>query len=312
MLDKHLSSDYKHKVNVILELIDSIDKQKDVELHFGYMVFPDFIEYFGLDHYEISIRAIEKITQFISCEFAIRPFILKYPEKTMAQMHVWSHHEHPHVRRFSSEGCRPRLPWSMALPFLKKDPSPVLPILERLRNDEAEWVRRSVANHLNDITKDNPEIVIELAKKWKGESKEVDWVIKHACRSLLKQGKSEVMRLFGFGDTKDISILDFTVKTPEVRIGDFLEFSFRLLNKSDQSILLRLEYAIYFQKANGTLSKKVFSISEKKYAASSETAMVRKQSFKLITTRKYHKGLHQVSLIINGVEQKQYDFNLVD
>lgn len=95
----------------------------------------------------------------------------------MKQMLVWSKHEHWGVRRLSSEGCRPRLPWAMALPNLKKDPTPIIPILENLKNDPARFVRLSVANNLNDIAKDNPEIVIDLAKKWKGESKEVDWLL---------------------------------------------------------------------------------------------------------------------------------------
>ena len=105
------------------------------------------------------------------------------------------------VRRLASEGCRPRLPWAMALPNLKENPAPIIPILENLKNDPARFVRLSVANNLNDIAKDNPEIVIDLVKKWKGESKEVDWIIKHGCRTLLKQGNPEVMELFGFNST---------------------------------------------------------------------------------------------------------------
>ncbi|MCL4128434.1 UNVERIFIED_CONTAM: hypothetical protein GTU68_050589 [Idotea baltica] len=274
------------------------------------MFLPDFIELYGMDDYDVSMQALEEITQFVSCEFAIRPFLLAHPKKGIQQMIKWSHHKHPMVRRLSTEGCRPRLPWAMALPFLKADPAPILPILEQLKNDESESVRRSVANNLNDIAKDNPETVVRIAKEWKGKTKETDWVVKHASRTLLKQGNLELMSLFGFGNVEKIAIEQFQVLTPTVKIGEALEFSFNLINNSSTPSMLRLEYGLYYQKANGSLSKKVFKISEKSYDAKSSTTIHRKQSFKVITTRKFHVGLHQVSLIINGIEFDKYDFEL--
>ncbi len=134
------------------------------------MVFTEYVENFGLEHYDISMSAMEFITQFISCEYAIRPFIIRYPGKAMKQMLQWSKHESLHVRRFSSEGCRPRLPWAMALPALKKDPTLILPILENLKDDSSEFVRKSVANNLNDIAKDNPDTVLGIVKRWQGNS----------------------------------------------------------------------------------------------------------------------------------------------
>ncbi|MGY0037975.1 DNA alkylation repair protein [Pedobacter sp. NJ-S-72] len=133
------------------------------------------------------------ITQFISCEFAVRPFLAKYGGQMMIRMEKWSLHESHKVRRLASEGSRSRLPWAMAVPGLKKDPSPILPILENLKNDPSEWVRKSVANNLNDISKDHPEIVIAIANRWKGLSKETDAIIKHGCRSLLKQGHAKIL-----------------------------------------------------------------------------------------------------------------------
>lgn len=154
--------------------------------------------------------------------------------------------------------------WAMALPNLKENPAPIIPILENLKNDPSRFVRLSVANNLNDIAKDNPETVIDLVKKWRGESKEVDWIIKHGCRTLLKQGNPEMMELFGFDSViENISIDNFQIPTPKVKVGDSLEFSFKLLNHNDKKVRIRLEYAIYYQKANGTLTKKVHKISEK-------------------------------------------------
>jgi len=321
VLRKFLPANYKEAIAKILEMLDHVERtQPDFSIiddtKFGLIleygaILDNYVEQYGLDNYETSVKAIEKITQFTSCEFATHPFIIKYPDEMMKQMLIWSKHEHWGVRRLASEGCRPRLPWAMALPNLKKDPTPIIPILENLKNDPSRFVRLSVANNLNDIAKDNPETVIELAKRWQGESEEVDWIIKHGCRTLLKQGNLEIMELFGFGRIKNIRIENLQISTPEVKVGDSLEFRFNLLNSNDKKTKIRLEYGIYYQKANGTLTKKVHKISEKEYAANSTTQITRKHSFRVVTTRKFHLGLHQVAVIINGNEFEKYTFDLI-
>ena len=323
VLKNFLPTDYKEATAKILELLNHIktpqyahseidDTKFGLTLEYG-GILSDFIQQYGLDDYETSVKAIEKITQFTSCEFAVRPFIIKYPDKMMKQMLVWSKHQHWGVRRLSSEGCRPRLPWAMALPNLKENPAPIIPILENLKNDVSRFVRLSVANNLNDITKDNPDIVIDIAKKWQGESENIDWIIKHGCRTLLKQGNAEAMELFGFASgIKNITIEDFRILTPKVNIGKALEFSFKLLNNNNKKTKIRLEYGLYYQKANGTLSKKVHKISEKDYPENSTTQIDRKHPFKVVTTRVLHLGLHQVSIIINGNEFEKYDFELIE
>lgn len=320
VLNSFLPGDYQEGIALILDLLNRIEaryphcSQIDDE-RFGLLleyggVLDNYVEQFGLYDYETSVRAIERITQFSSCEFVTHRFIVAYPEAMMQQMLLWSKHPHWGVRRLASEGCRPRLPWAMALPGLKADPSPILPILENLKNDPARFVRLSVANNLNDIAKDNPQVVIDLVKRWKGESEEVDWIIKHGCRTLLKQGNPEVMELFGLGEAKHISIEEFRIANPEVTIGSSLEFAFNLLNRSNKATKIRLEYSVYYQKSNGTLSKKVCKISEKEYAAHSTTAITRKHSFKVVTTRKLHPGLHRVAVVINGKELDTKDFKL--
>lgn len=320
ILQKFLPTDYKDAIAKIFELLDHIKKtQPDSSIiddsKFGLMlesgwILDNYVEQFGLGDYQTSIEAIERITQFTSCEFSVRPFIIKYPNEMMMQMLAWSDHKHWGVRRLASEGCRPRLPWAMALPHLKKDPASIIPILVNLKNDPARFVRLSVANNLNDIAKDNPDVVIALVKRWQGESEEIDWIIKHGCRTLLKQGNSEVMELFGLGSVKNISIDNFQLSTPKVKIGDSLEFSFDLVNNNKKKSKIRLEYGVYYQKANGTLSKKVCKISEKDYKENTITSITRKHSFKVVTTRKFHLGLHQVAIIINGNELDKYDFEL--
>ncbi len=323
VLKSFLPEDYKEAIAKIIELLDYVestypdfsqidDNKYGLTLEYG-PILDNYVEQYGLDDYETSVKAIEKITRFTSCEFAVHPFIIKYPDEMMAQMLIWSRHEHWGVRRLASEGCRPRLPWTMALPNLKENPAPIIPILENLKNDPARFVRLSVANNLNDIAKDNPQVVIDLVKRWQGESKEVDWIIKHGCRTLLKQGNPELMELFGFDCAPDhISIGDFRISTRRVTVGDSLEFGFTLSNHNDKKIKIRLEYAVYYQKANGTLTKKVHKISEKDYAANSATAITRKHSFKVVTTRKLHAGLHQVAVVINGKEFEKHDFELIE
>lgn len=323
VLKKFLPADYKDAIAKILQLLDCVkdtlpDFSKIDDENFGLLtleygpILDKYVEQYGMDDYETSVKAIERITQFTSCEFATHSFIIKYQDKMMEQMLAWSRHEHWGVRRLASEGCRPRLPWAMALPKLKDNPAPIIPILENLKNDPSRFVRLSVANNLNDIAKDNPQTVIDLAKRWKGESKEVEWVIKHGCRTLLRQGNPEVMKLFGFDSIKGISIEKFRVLTPAVQVGDSLEFGFSLLNNNSKPTKIRLEYGVYYRKADGTLSRKVHKISEKDYAGSSLTQIVRKHSFRVVTTRRFHPGLHRVAVIINGNEFEKYDFELID
>lgn len=322
-LKKFFPTDYKTAVDKIIELLDYIkdtlpDFSKIDDNNFGLLaleygaILDNYIEQYGIDDYETSIKAIEKVTQFTTCEFVTHAFIAKYPDKMMKQMLAWSNHKHWGVRRLASEGCRPRLPWSISLPSLKKDPTPIIPILENLKNDPSKFVRLSVANNLNDIAKDNPEIVIDLAKSWKGESKEVDWVLKHGCRTLLKQGNPEIMKLFGLESNKNIIIDNFQLTTPHIKIGDSIEFCFSLSNRSNEKTIIRLEYGIYYQKSNGTLSKKIYKISEKEYAKNSVTQITRKHSFRVITTRKFYLGLHQISIIINGNEGERLYFELLN
>jgi DNA alkylation repair enzyme len=318
---KFLPADYPEAVSMIIELLDCIkDKLPDFsridDKNFGLLtlkygaILDNYIEQYGIDDYETSIKAIEKITQFTSCEFVTHAFIAKYPDKMMKQMLAWSTHEHWGVRRLASEGCRPRLPWAMSLPRLKKDPTPIIPILENLKNDPSRFVRLSVANNLNDIAKDNPQKVIALVKSWKGESKEVDWIIKHGCRTLLKQGNTETMKLFGFDSIENITIQNFQILTRQVKIGETVEFSFDLSN-NDVKTPIRLEYGIYYQKSNGTLAKKIYKISEKEYAENSVTHIIRKHSFRVITTRSFYPGLHQIAIIANGNEFGRLNFELV-
>ena len=216
----------------------------------------------------------------------------------MAQMMKWANSKNEHLRRLASEGCRPRLPWAIGLPKYKNDPSSVLPILEKLKTDKSEYVRRSVANNLNDISKDNPKVVIKLAKEWQGISEEIDKLIKHGCRTLLKKGEPKTLRLFGFKAPKHVELKKLRV-TKEIKMGEEIEFGFTLHTKKKNLGLLRIEYIIEFVRQNNKTGQKIFKISEGQYAEA-ERNITKKHSFKPISTRKYYAGKHSVSVVVNG------------
>lgn len=310
VLHNFLPADFSKAVNSIEAIIQKLRQQSTGEDMLAYIFFADYIETYGVDDFETAVKAFEFVTQFISCEFAVRPFIIRYGDRMLAEMEKWSRHESHKVRRLASEGSRPRLPWAMAIPALKANPSAILPILENLKNDPSEYVRRSVANNLNDIAKDHPEIVLQIAKKWQGGSKETAAIIKHGSRTLLKQGHSDILKYFGL-DHANIEVSNFELVTPKIALGDSLQFRFRLSNQNLEGRTVRIEYGIHYLKANGTLSKKMFKISERFLLPNQDLDIERKQSFKPITTKRFYPGKHGISVVINGKEQEITFFELL-
>ncbi|MGM0214585.1 DNA alkylation repair protein [Enterococcus sp. AZ109] len=276
---------------------------------FGLFV-PDFVEVYGQAEadWAVSIQALEKYTQYWSSEMAVRPFIINHEERMMAQMNAWAKHENEHVRRLASEGCRPLLPWSQPLTKYKEDPTPVLQLLEQLKADPSAYVRKSVANNLNDISKHQPELIVQLAKDWYGENDRTNWIVKHGCRTLLKQGNREVLALFGYGDSSAIEVQDFKLETKEVVIGEAITFSFTVLAKKDSKV--RLEYGIDYMKANGKSSRKIFQLSAISLKANEAKFYRRKHSLKNVSVRKHYPGTHSVTLIVNGTEQGTLNFEV--
>jgi len=303
VLGKYLPSNYAEAIDILLPVSEKFSGLE-------HMHFPEFIERYGLADFELSMKALEHLTSGSSSEFAIRPFIIKFPDDSMKQMTKWSQSKSDHVRRLASEGCRPRLPWAMALPEFKKDPAKVLDIILNLIDDDSLYVRRSVANNLNDISKDNPQLLIDVAKQYLGQSTDVDWVIKHACRGLLKAGDKNVLPLFGYTDANHVQVQSFKSDS-EVVIGDKLNFEFDLKSISGVLGKLRLEFVIDFVKANGKKSGKIFKISEGEYDQSTRR-VVKYFSFKPISTRKYYTGEHAISIVINGNKIATQTFKLND
>ncbi|MBK3496857.1 DNA alkylation repair protein [Viridibacillus sp. YIM B01967] len=276
---------------------------------FEYLFLPDFIEVYGLSDWETSIPALKLFTISISAEFAVRPFIEQNPERMMAIMEEWAVDDSEHVRRLASEGCRPRLPWAAPLTIFKVDPSPIIPILQRLKADDSEYVRKSVANNLNDITKDHPELVKAICKEWIGQNSKTDWIVKHASRTLLRKADPETLSLFGFHHNPTVHIKDLTLSTEQLAIGENFTFQFTVNNPTTDVIKLRVEYGIDFMKANGINKRKLFKITENTYLPGDYT-FTRSHSFKNLSTRKHYSGKHQIAIVLNGVEMAGIDFIL--
>lgn len=300
-LRKNLPADYKQAVEIL-------KKVEPLFEGFEHILFADFVEQYGLEDYETSIEALEIFTRS-TAEFAIRPFLIKYPQ-TIKQMVKWSKHEKDYVRRLASEGTRPRLPWGQALPAFKKDPSPILPILENLKNDPSETVRRSVANNLNDISKDNPEVVLAIATKWIGTSPETDELLKHALRGLLKKGDRQAMRLFNYHDAEGISVKNLMVEPAQIHIGHTGFVSFEIILAGTKEKKLRIEYQIVYARSNGKTGNKIFQVEESKFKAGSKQYK-RKLNFFNMTTRKHYAGKHTLTIIVNGHPLQSVDFYLI-
>jgi 3-methyladenine DNA glycosylase AlkC len=301
-LHETLDKEYPKALEILMEVAPSFTG-------FDSMVFPDYVERYGLDHWDLSLPALAFFTTLCSSEYAIRPFLDLDPERAIQFMNAWAEDENHHVRRLASEGCRPRLPWGMALPRFKEDPSPILPVLEKLKDDPSEYVRKSVANNLNDISKDNPEVVLDVCERWYGHSANTDWIVKHACRTLLKAGDRRAMLLFGFADPTHITVADLTVDRETVPIGESLHFAFDLGVDTPSPSKVRLEYIIEYARPKGKTSRKVFQLKEGSFHPGSHP-ISRERSFADQSTRKHYPGQHSISIIVNGVEKAAITFEL--
>jgi 3-methyladenine DNA glycosylase AlkC len=261
---------------------------------------PDFVGLYGHDHFDESMAALKFFTPYSSSEFAIREFLKRDLPRTLAVMERWSEDEDEHVRRLASEGSRPRLPWSFRLDALVIDPSPAASILENLRADPSLYVRKSVANHLNDISKDHPDWMLAKLKSWDLAHPHTQWIAKRAARTLIKAGHQPALGLFNFGGKPAVRLTDFKVTPARLILGQVLEFSFSLTSTSRQTQSLAVDYVIHYVKASGGTSAKVFKLRELTLAAGESQFISKRQTIRNFTTRKHHAGRHRVEIQING------------
>jgi len=279
----------------------------------GWAVMPiaHYVGLNGRDHFDLSMSLFKELTKRFTSEFGIRFFLLESPKKTLSVLKTWTKDNNHHVRRLVSEGTRTRLPWAMRLPLFIQDPSPVIELLELLRDDPEEYVRRSVANNLNDIAKDHPDLVINIVEDWmENASKERKKLLRHACRTLIKSGHKRVLAVFGY-ESPNIRNVVFIINTLDVLFGGVVEFSLSLESGAKNDQPLMIDYIIHHRKANGKTSPKVFKWSDKSLKAKKALNVSKKHAIKKITTRVYYPGEHRIEVMVNGTSVAIGTFNLL-
>ncbi|WP_085602896.1 MULTISPECIES: DNA alkylation repair protein [unclassified Pseudomonas] len=287
-----------------LDYADSLDVLRELapRLNSGFvsMCLPHYVASYGTHAFDTSMDALKYFTTFGSSEFAIRHFLRSDLERSLELMHDWTRDENHHVRRLASEGSRPRLPWSFRLESVQADPLLAAGILDRLKADESLYVRKSVANHLNDVTKEHPEWVLDTVEGWSLENKQTAWIAKHALRSLIKQGDLRALAVIGAGAKAEVELLDVKVEPAIVRLGETITLSFTVKSFVPVEQRLVIDYAIDYVKANGGTSAKVFKLKMLELAGFGSEVVARRQVIKDFTTRKHYAGIHAVHVVVNG------------
>lgn len=310
-LKLHLHQDFSKALQQLLQ----ITREQQIN---AFELWPatEFIQIYGLQHIDESLDAMYELTQKFTAEFCVRPFINTHGEIIFKKLKKWQNDHSEHIRRWLSEGTRPRLPWGERLPASIKNPKLNLEVLESLKFDPSLYVRKSVANHLNDIAKDHPQIVIKTLTKWsqivpKGFEREFEFIRHRALRTLIKGGNTQALKLIGVKASKDkLKVEKFQVTSKHVKMNSNLEFSAILKNNGSKKEKYVLDFVIYFQKANGKLSPKTFKLKSGLIAGKTQLSIKKKYSFKPITTRKYYPGPHKIALKLNGLEGNAQSFTL--
>jgi 3-methyladenine DNA glycosylase AlkC len=293
-LQKHLPKDYQKSLSVLYKASPN--------LRTGYtaLVLPDFVGLFGKDHFDLSMDALRDFTALGSSEFAVREFLKTDPARTLKVMHKWAEDDNVHVRRLASEGSRPRLPWSFKLERIIREPSITQGILERLNTDNELYVRKSVANHLNDHSKDNVDYMLQLVKSWDHQNKHTAWIVKHAIRSLIKKGNKDALMIFGFGGDAKVNVINLTIDKTSLQLGEYLQFAFEVVSEDAQAQKLVIDYGIHYAKSSGNQTRKVFKLKEVTMQPGDRISISKKQLFQDLTTRKHYSGKHILDILVNG------------
>ena len=232
------------------------------ENKFCYMFMPDFIARYGAHDFKRSMQALKDFTEYSSSELAIRVFLENDLDRTLAIVKKWTGNKNVHIRRLASEGTRPRLPWAIRINALLGKPELCIPILQDLKSDNEKYVQKSVANHLNDISKDHPQKMLNLVKSWNTNEQSINWIIQHASRTLIKQGNRQALALFGADQKPNIAIKKFKLNSRKLLLGDNLVIELEINSQEKQPQQLIVDYKIHYVKASGRTSQKVFKLKK--------------------------------------------------
>jgi len=308
-----LPKDFEEAVGLLIEALGEADGTGGVEGFeaFRFLPFLDYVAAYGLDSPGVALDAMERMTLHFSAEFTIRPFILRYPDQTMKRLNAWAKNKDWRVRRLASEGSRPRLPWGQRLRPFVDDPSAVIEILDQLHGDPHLVVRRSVANNLNDIAKDHPDLAAETAMRWAKTGDELtQWTVRHGLRSLVKQGHSQALAVLGYTGGEHIRVEQLTIEPNRVAIGKQLDFSFQLVSAEAAPTRIMVDYALHRVLASGKRARKVFKLAKSTLDPSDQKDFAGRLRFKQLSTRTYYPGRHSLEIIINGRSSATLDFTV--
>ena len=315
MLHKYLPSDYQEAVNILLQALPAeLDPSKSDD-DFGDFIYAPYAEYvtaYGCSEeaLDFSLYALSEITKRFSVEFALRDFINHYPAQTLAILEECAKSENYHQRRLASEGLRPKLPWAKKLTI---DYHEGIKLLELLYHDTTRYVTRSVANHLNDIAKLDAPLVIETLKCWKKskkqETKEMDFIIRHALRTLVQEGNEDALLMLGYSKMPPIKVKKIRLHTPSVKVGEALEFEVEIVAHDDA--MLMVDYVVHFQTKAGKLSPKVHKLKKIELVKGETIVLKKKHLFKAnMSTRTLYAGEHLLEVQVNGSIVSSESFTL--
>lgn len=275
------------------------------------LVLPEYVALYGAEHFELSMAALKFFTVFGTSEYGVRHFLQRDLPRTLAVMESWTQDDNEHVRRLASEGSRPRLPWSFHITPLRLDPTALAAILEPLKDDPSLYVRRSVANSLNDITKDNPDWVLDRLERWPLDTEHGAWIAKHSLRSLIKQGNARALAVIGAGGTPQVALTELRASPSAIQLGQEIELAFTLSSLAGQSQRLVIDYALYYVKKSGAVSAKVFKLKTLELAGGAVVSIRKRQLITNFTTRQHYPGRHEIEILINGQVHGKTAFELL-
>lgn len=307
-LSLNLSNDYSEALKTLMNAMEKGDL-KGFEL----WPFSEYISQFGLDDFDASMKAMYKLTGRFTAEFAVRPFLIKNHTKVFKYFEKWIFDKNVHVRRWISEGSRPLLPWGMRIPLFVMDPTYTLKLLDQLRHDEELYVRKSVANHLNDISKNHPDVVVSILGMWLKDvsldhTEKIRWITRHSLRTLIKKGHPKALKLMGVDTVPKVELKNLSLNKRHYKLHEVLDFNFEIVSTTKKSQKVIIDYSIDFVKANGRYGKKIFKLKTIDLGSSDSVIVTKKHSLKPITTMKYYSGMHKLKIQVNGVVLSEKDF----
>jgi len=311
-LEQSLPGPYPKNLKIILKALAPVGATSRDGLE-GFSLWPVtyYIESKGLSDFEASMEALKAVTRRFTSEFGIRPFLQAYPERVYPRLQEWTQDSCEHVRRWTSEGTRPNLPWGQNITHIKSHLGQNLKILEALKEDPSLYVRKSVANHLNDIAWIEPRLVLKTLEAWSSiKTPEMTWLRKRALRNLLKQGNPQALRLLGFDTKAPVEFTKFTVSPRKIKEGESLTLKFEIKNSGHQSQAFMVDYVIDFLRANGSHSPKVFKLKTVVLEAGEAVTLQKEVKVRKVTTRAHYPGKQGISVQLNGIRRGKSTFHL--